>query len=190
MSRILDCVRVRKAPRAYLVAIAVAAAASAAVFFGASPARSTITKNGHHYGLFDRPGNPGDLAPNNWRVSPNAIAADRPTLGLKTAGTRVLRRERMMTLAAIPSTDGGCLLESFADGSEGMECTRAPDPPTAFISAGKAVGLVPDGVESVTFHMTDGNDVVNAVTDNTYSAPAEAETVRFTVDGDVKVIDL
>ena len=133
----------------------------------------------------------------SWRVSPRMLAAAHPELGLRVDQRRFLKQQGPMSFAIVPSSDGACLIESIsdgsgnlADGSTSMQCTVPGESSAAAVTYGKATGLVPDGVTSVSFQISDGTQVTQAVSDNVWSAPAEAQTSSFEVLGQVKVIDL
>ncbi len=144
----------------------------------------------YSYSVLSRPATTADNVA-AWRVTPQMMAEAQPAIGIDAAGTRLLRRSRGATLVAFPTRTGGaCLAQAVATGDEGLACSTPEDPTTALIGYGKAVGLVPDGVSQVMFHLTSGEDVVGAVIGNLYDAPAEAQSVTFSVGGRVEHVEL
>jgi hypothetical protein len=127
------------------------------------------------YGVFDRPATRDDDL-TAWR------ARDDHGLGLRLSEGRVVFRDGSRTVAAVPATDGPCLVTQFADGSGGVVCGGA-DHPTVSTGYVGAIGIVPDSVDSVTFTLADGSTVVGAVDGNTWRSPDDAVRVSYSVAG-------
>jgi hypothetical protein len=127
------------------------------------------------YGVFNRPARRDDDL-SSWR------ARDDHGLGLRLSEGRVVFRDGSRAVAAVPATDGPCLVTQFADGSGGVVCGGA-DHPTVSTGYVGAIGIVPDSVGSVTFTLADGSTVAGAVDENTWRSPDDALRVSYSVAG-------
>jgi hypothetical protein len=117
------------------------------------------------------------------------MAADMPDLD--PTGTRVLRRDAVETLAVIPTKSGGaCLATMHSNGGAGRACTTATNPSVALVRYGQTIGLVPDGVDTISYRLSDGSVVQGGVVNNVYEAPADAAAATFAVGGSTNTVDL
>jgi hypothetical protein len=183
---------------AWLIAISVAASAVAVWFaLQADPAKSGTTSrraasgatgSPTGYAVLDRAPTSADRVTDR-RITPEVMARQIPEL--QVDATRVLRRDAVSTLAVIPRTDGQlCLAKMNASGSAGLDCTDPTIGNPALVNYGYAVGLVPDEVHEVTFHLASGQDATAEVHGNLYAAPPEADSVSFAVGGRVQKLEL
>ena len=110
-------------------------------------------------------------------------------LGLRLDQARVVYRDAVRTMAAVPATDGPCLLTRLRNHGGGLNCGGAGRLTVALGYLG-AIGLVPDSVDTVTFAMTDGSTQTAKVVDNTWNSPAEAASATFSLQGRSVSIEL
>jgi hypothetical protein len=113
----------------------------------------------------------GDIAAQN-------LTADMPQL--QVSGARIVSTNSTRELVLIPRSDGvECLYARFVDGTSGMGCNTAGAVPM-LITYGRAVGVAPSGVTSVTFTLAGGATQTVAVDANgVFVAPPEAASVTF-----------
>jgi hypothetical protein len=136
---------------------------------------------GARYSILDRPATDDDRVA-GWRAAQAPVPA-APDF----ARSRIVRRDRTMAVAAVPSRTGICLVTQYSNGSGGLACGG---PVTVNVGYGEALGIVPDEVRTVTFEMTDGAPRTQAVSGNTFVAPAEARRVVYELAGRTESVDL
>jgi hypothetical protein len=136
------------------------------------------------YSVFSRPATPEDDV-SGWPMRTENF----DKLGLRLDQARVVYRDAVRTLAAVPATDGPCLLTRLRNHGGGLNCGGAGRVTVALGYLG-AIGLVPDSVDTVTFRMTDGSTQTAKVVDNTWNSPAEAASATFVLQGDSVNIEL
>jgi hypothetical protein len=118
------------------------------------------------------------------------IAADKPELGLRSDGARIVASPWSHTLAVVPARVVPCLVDGYGEPGSSIACGTEAHPVTAMVNFGAALGVVPDSVESVAFEMTDGSILTRPVDANIWRAPAEASRVHFAVGGKSLSVEL
>ncbi len=135
------------------------------------------------YSVFARAAAPADDV-SGWRIH-----EDRAGLGLRFSDARVVYSDSVRTVAAVPASDGPCLLAQYKDGSGGFNC-GGPNRVSASLGYNGALLLVPDSVQTVTYTMTDGTTQMSPVANNVAHSPVEAAKVAFTLGERTVQLDL
>ncbi|HEX6023055.1 MAG TPA: hypothetical protein VFZ00_13730 [Solirubrobacter sp.] len=153
-----------------------------------SAADSTARTSGtaaseHRYSVFARPADPNDSVA-DWDIPAN------PRIGLDISGARIVESRPERQVAAVPAAKAPCLVTRFTGGSRGVSCAMEPGQTPALVTHDGAVGLVPDGVQTVTFTMSNGSTIADRVVDNVWKSPVEATAVSFTIDGAEQQVQL
>ena len=147
-----------------------------------SKARGAVAEQSQSYSIFLRPPVAADASVAHWK------APGDPRIGARLAAGRVVHRDAVRTVAAVPTAQAPCLISRFADGSQGTSC--GIDQPPTVVSPTGTIGLVPDSVDAVTITMTDGSTQIGRITGNVWKAPEDADKVAYSVDGHLYQLQL
>jgi len=142
------------------------------------------------YSVLARPADPNDVRFAQSSAALREMAARSPQLGLEPSGARIVQSDNSQTVAVVPATTTPCLVSEGGDAHFSVSCGTPNQPTTAMVTYGSAMGVVPDSVDEVSFKMTDGTVVRGAVTNNMWSAPAEAASANIVMAGHTTVVDL
>jgi hypothetical protein len=138
------------------------------------------------YAPLNRPATSADVI--RTPVTPQRLAA---YVNLEPSKARVLNRSAARVEALVPTTDQRvCLVEMSTSEGAAISCAYPVEEDPALISYGNAVGVVPDGVDQVSYAMTDGSVVSRAVTGNLFVAPPEAKSATYDVEGQTRTVTL
>lgn len=123
-------------------------------------------------------------------VSPvtRAMAAEAG-FKLEARGKEVSRSAHRRVIA-VPVMDGPpCLVTEGAAGT-GLSCATEAWGPIASVGYEGSIGIVPDGVTTISYTMTDGSTRRGSIADGVWKAPLEAEQAAYTANGAAVVVDL
>ena len=152
-----------------------------------SAAATSSTGPNAAYSIFARPTAAADMAA--WKVPASRIAEDKPDQRLDFSLAKAVRATAAKSYTAVPAAFGPCLIGNAASGVT-VSCPRSEGETAALVNYAGSVGLVPDSVRQIAFTMTDGTEREVAVSDNTWSAPAEASSATFVASGRKQVVEL
>lgn len=136
------------------------------------------------FGVLGRAPAPADRADDR-PVSMNRLKKDMPQI-IATSARAVRRTDKATTVLAARDDTQLCLSKMSDTGFAAVSCIERSDAETRGIVVdvpGAGFGAVPNGVNDVTYRMTDGTSTDRPVSDNAFEAPAEATAVSYVIDG-------
>jgi hypothetical protein len=142
------------------------------------------------YATLNRPANSEDVQARSW-----IARVGKEIQAMEVTATRVVSENSKMPKAALtPTRDGKLCLDTLSvDGSVGGGCVDGAVAASNGIAGGppgEQVGVVPDGVDSITFWLDDGTLTSVALSSNFYRAPTNAVSAEFTFEGQRQIVSL